>query len=242
MNYQWQVNNVLDGWTCPSEIGKVIQGNVFTLEQYLLVEDAYIDTIMAFLKEAGQQNLRVIQVLNRSISQEDQHSVLYEQEFSQIVIREDGVYNTDEIRTICKMILRNYADCQLYAKDHFFVHFGWDYYMFIGSYRDSYQAIEFARSKNLSVEKCTSPYYYEEKDVTRSIEWSEIDAEVEIVIGEEEIQDVTIQKYRDVFGLSEEHPVFGYFKITQAHQEFFQSKINHTLDFTKYRYGLRASC
>ncbi|MCG7379134.1 hypothetical protein MH215_19140 [Paenibacillus sp. ACRSA] len=242
MNNQWQINNVLDEWTCPSEIGKVIQGNIFTLEQYLLVEEAYIDTIMVFLKEAELQTLRVIQVSDRSISQEDQHSVLYEQEFSQILIQEDGVYNTDEIRTICKMILRNYADCQLYAKDHFFVHCGWDYYMFIGSSHDSYQAIEFARSKNLSVEECISPYYYEEKDVTRSIEWSEVDAEVAIVIGEEEIRDVTIWEYRNVLGLSEEHPVFGYFRITQAHQEFFQSKINHTLDFTKYRYGLHASC
>lgn len=242
MNYQWQINNVLDEWTCPSEIGKVIKGNEFTFEQYLIVENAYIDTIMEFLKAVEQQTLRAIQVSDRSISQEDKRSVLYEQEFSDIGIKEDMTYSIIEIRTICKMILRNYADCQLYAKDHFFVHFGWDYYMFIGSSHDSYQAIKFAESKNLSVEECTSPYYFEESDVTRSVEWSEVGADVPVIIGEEEVHHVSLEEYREVFGLSEEHPVFGYFRIMQDHQDFFQSKLKHKLDFTKYRYGLCARC
>jgi hypothetical protein len=72
------------------------------------------------------------------------------------------------------------------------------------------------------------------------IEWSEIDAEVPIVIGQEEIKNVSLQENRNIFGLSEEHPVFGSFEITKDHKDFFQSKLNHKLDFTKYEYGLWA--
>lgn len=72
------------------------------------------------------------------------------------------------------------------------------------------------------------------------IQWSEKGAEVPIVVGEEEINNVSLQEYRQLFGLSEEHPVFGYFEITKDHKDFFQSKLNHKLDFIKYEYGLWA--
>ncbi|WP_422660952.1 DUF7683 domain-containing protein [Paenibacillus sp. EC2-1] len=253
MKHQWRITKynpdfrnehghyLLDEWTCPSEIGKIINGDLFTFEKYLYVENAYVEAIIEFLKEIRQDTLRVIQVVsNSSMSQEDEESELYEPEFSEIKIKEDMIINIDEIRTLCKMNLRNYIGFQLYSKDNFFVHFGWDYYMYIGSSHHSCKAIEFATKRGLFVEECTSPYFFEETDTTRLIQWSEIGAEVPIVIGEEVIKNVPLEEYRNIFSLSDEHPVFGYFEITKDHKDFFQSKINHKLDFTKYEYGFWA--
>lgn len=145
MKYQWRITKynplfrnekghyLLDELTCPSEIGKIINGDSFTLEKYLLIENACVETIIKFLNEKRQDSLRVIQVSNRLISHEDKTSVLYDYAFGEINIKEDMIVNINEIRIICKMILRNFADCQLFSKDNFFVHFGWDYYMYIGS-------------------------------------------------------------------------------------------------------------
>lgn len=63
MKYQWRITKynpifrnenghyLLDEWICPSEIGKVLNGDLFTLENYLLIENAYIETIIEFLNE-----------------------------------------------------------------------------------------------------------------------------------------------------------------------------------------------
>ncbi|MEC1180709.1 hypothetical protein P9B03_19825 [Metasolibacillus meyeri] len=37
-------------WISSSDIGKNIDGRIFTLEDYLRVEPAYIDTVMKFLE------------------------------------------------------------------------------------------------------------------------------------------------------------------------------------------------
>ncbi|KRE49915.1 DUF7683 domain-containing protein [Paenibacillus sp. Soil522] len=252
MKYQWRItkynplfrNNkghyLLDEWTCPSEIGKIINGDSFTLEDYLLIEHAYVETIIEFLNEKRQYSLRLIQTSNRSISHEDKTSILYDNEFGMINIKEDLIVNINEIRIICKMILRNFADCQLFSKDNFFVHFGWDYYMYIGSSQKSLTAIEFAKKNGLYVEEFISPYYFEEKDTKRLVQWSEVGVEIPLVIGDEEIVNVPLEEYRKIFDLSEEHPVFGYFEITEDYRDYFQIFLNHKMDFTKYEYGLWA--
>lgn len=252
MNYQWRITKynpifrnekghyLIEEWTCPSEIGKIINGDLFTLESYLLTEHAYVETIISFLVEKHHYSLRVIQASNRSISHEDKISVLYEQEFDEINIKEDMIVNIDDIRIICKMVLRNFADCQLFSKDKFFVHFGWDYYMYIGSSQKSLTAVEFAAKSGLFVEECLSPYYVEEKNITRLIQWSEIDAKIPLVIGDEEIDNVSLEEYQKIFDLSDEHPVIGSFEITKDHKNFFQKFLKHKMDFTKYEYGFWA--
>ncbi|WP_239614656.1 DUF7683 domain-containing protein [Cohnella mopanensis] len=252
IKYQWRITKynpifrndkghyLLDEWTCPSEIGNIINGDSFTLEKYLVIEHAYVETIIEFLIEQKQYSLRVIQASNRLISHEDKKSVLYDHEFGEINIKEDMIANINEIRIICKMILRNFADCQLYSKDNFFVHFGWDYYMFIGSNQKSLTAIKFATNSGLFVEEFSSPYYFEEKDTTRLVQWNEIDVEIKIVVGNEEIKDVPLEEYRKVFNLSDEHPVFGLFEITIERMDFFQKFLNHKMDFRKYEYGFWA--
>lgn len=252
MKYQWRITKynpifrnenghyLQDEWICPSEIGKVLNGDLFTLENYLLIENAYIETIIEFLNEKKHYSLRVIGASNTSISNEAKTSMLYENEFGEINIKEDMLVNINEIRIICKMRLRNFVGFQLISKNNFFVHFGWDYYMYIGSSQKSVTAIDFASKNGLFVEEYCSPYYFEEKDTTRLVEWSEVGVEIPLVIGSEEIVNVPLDEYRKIFNLSDEHPVFGVFKITEEYRDFFQTFLNHKMDFSKYEYGMWA--
>ena len=225
-----------EDWTCPSEIGKTINGNQFTLEDYLQVEAAYIDSAIKFIDESGIDLLRILQ-LECDISEEDRTSPLYEKEFEELVLKEDLVINKNEIRLICKMVLRNFLWCKLYSKDHFFIHFGWDYYMYIGSHVNCLSAIKFAENNGLFVEQCTSPHYFSEEETTRKIQWSEIGDEDQIVIGDEELVNIPLHNYRRIFNLSAEHPVTGHFEIEKEQVGFFQTFLKHKMDFDKYEYG-----
>jgi hypothetical protein len=220
-------------WTCPSEIGKIINGNEFTLDEYLLVEASYINSVIKFIEESNIDSLRILQ-LDSYISEEDKTSPLFEKEFEHLVLKEDSVVNINEVRLICKLVLRNFLGCQLYRKDHFFVHFSWDYYMFIGSNMNCPSAIEFAKNNGLFAEQCTSPYFFTEEETTRQIMWAEINDE--LIAGEEELKNVPLKAYREIFNLSTEHPVIGSFEIKKEQSDFFQPLIRHKMDFEKYEY------
>lgn len=182
INYQWRVTKynpeyrdenghftLIEEWTCPSEIGRTINGKEFTLDEYLQVEAAYINSVIQFMEDSSIDSLRILQ-LECDISEEDKKSPLYDIEFEKLVLKEDQRVNKNEIRLICKMVLRNFLWCNLYSKDNFFVHFGWDYYMYIGSDVSCLSATRFATNNGLFVEPCTSPYFISEEEYLLNIQ------------------------------------------------------------------------
>lgn len=244
--YQWQVTKynpdyrnenghytLAQEWTCPSEIGNFIEGKVFTLKEYLSIESAYVKAIVNFMKDSGIDSLRIIG-LEVNVTEADKSSILYESEFDHLTLDEDVIISESEVRTIAKMVLRNFIWCQFYSKGNFFVHFGWDYYMYIGSAEKCLSAIKSAEENGLFVEQYKSPYYFTEEEATRMIQWNEIDAEV--IVGDEELIGIPLEKYRNILNLSEEHPVIGSFEITKEKSKFFQRYLEHKIDFTKYEY------
>jgi hypothetical protein len=125
----------------------------------------------------------------------------------------------------------------LYSKDKFFVHFGWDYYMYIGSSVNCPSLIKIAKDNGLFVEEVRSPYYFSEEETTRMIKWNEKKDDNKLVVGEEELSGIPLDEYRKIFNLSEEHPVIGSFEITKKQAVFIQKFIKHKMDFSKYEYG-----
>lgn len=249
INYQWRITKynpdfrdengcytLEDEWTCPSEIGKIIYGKEFTLGDYFRVEAAYVNTIMTILNECQLNSLRVLHLTKIYDSPENRTSELYEREFDELDIYEDKIVNTNEIRTICTMVLRNFLGCQLYSKDNFFVHFGWDYYMFIGSSVNCPLSIKFAEDNGLFVEEARSPYYFSEEETTRMVEWNEKDDDIGIVIGEEELTGIPLNEFRKIFNLSKDHPVIGSFNITTKEAKSIQKFMKTKIDFSKFEY------
>jgi hypothetical protein len=64
----------------------------------------------------------------------------------------------DEIQTPFRDVLREKYWCGFEQDDAGFVHFGWDYYMYIGVSTSSSRSIQFARTHGLFVEEFISPY------------------------------------------------------------------------------------
>ena len=63
-----------------------------------------------------------------------------------------------EVRELAKLTLRNAIWCKLGFKKQFFVHFGYDYYMYIGASKDCTKAKEVVKETGLFIEDFKSPY------------------------------------------------------------------------------------
>lgn len=250
INYQWRITKYnpdfrdVDGsytlekeWPCPSQIGKIIYGKEFTLGEYLCVEAAYVNTVMAILSECKLNTLRVLLLSKSYVTPEVRTSELYEREFDELDLQVDKIVNANEIRTICTMILRNFLDCQLYLKDKFFVHFGWDYYMYIGSNVNCPSSIKFAKNNGLFVEETRSPYYIAEAETTRIVQWHGKNDGSKLIVGEEELTEIPLNELRKIFNLSEDHPVISSFDITTKQSISIQKFMKNKMDFSKFEYS-----
>lgn len=247
MNYQYRITKynpiyrnsngeyAKEEWISSSQIGEVFDGKVFTLNDYLQVERAYIHTVLGFMKESEVHSLRMILLEKNNELSEDESSELFEESFKEVTLKEDLLVSEKDIPVVCRMILREYIYCQFISRD-FFVHFGYDYYMYIGSKQLCGEGIDFARRYGLFVEEYRSPYYLAEEDISRTVEWTK--KEEESILGEEELSDVSLKELQKALNLSEDHPVVGSFPLTSKNKDFFQQHMNHKMEFSKYNYFL----
>ncbi len=133
----------VDDWTSRSEIGQSFGGVALTEERYVSVEDAYLASAAAFLKEAGVCKLAVV-----GLEKAGAHGNLPSE--GEIILDEG-------IPAVLRALLREEYWCKLEAASAF-VHVGWDYYMYIGVPTACPNAEGKARDLGLFVEEFRSPY------------------------------------------------------------------------------------
>ena len=108
-----KVDNI-DEWTSFSDIGKIFNNKVLTMDEYLLTENKYLKFIEDLLNESNVKQLTI-----KSI------------EFIEKINWKKGQkLNNKEIIKICKDSLRE--KCWVYLKSkNLNISFGYDYYLFI---------------------------------------------------------------------------------------------------------------
>lgn len=126
-----------DDWTAVSDIGRSFGGVVLTAEEYQRVEDAYVTAALAFLREGGIESLRV-----------EELEVLPDRP---IALHEGSIVAVSEISAVIASILREEFWCNLEAENAF-LHFGYDYYLYLGVPHPCPSAEAFAAELGLFVE------------------------------------------------------------------------------------------
>ncbi|MGC2310126.1 MAG: hypothetical protein WA432_00720 [Candidatus Babeliaceae bacterium] len=148
---------LIDEWTSYSDIGKIINNQEFTYKEYIETENAYVVSIILFMKCNDLETLK-IKNLEKPLPLDLKDKFLSEKmKICFNVIRNSNDINKNEIDSICRLILREKLWCKLESKD-MFVHFGWDYYMYIGSMKRCEKCINEIQQLNLFVEQQESPY------------------------------------------------------------------------------------
>lgn len=133
---------IRDEWTNFKQIGDPFSGVVLTLDEYKRVEDAYVDVALSFLRESGVDSLKVAGLENRQKRMLD--------------VSNDEVLALERIGEVIRAILRDEDWCRLEGNEAF-LHFHWDYYMYIGVPHPCPKAEALATERGLYVEECASP-------------------------------------------------------------------------------------
>lgn len=134
-----------DEWTLFSQVGSVVGGQILTMEEYQRTEDAYVSTAISFLRESGSPTVKVRQL-------EDPHG-----EAAKLDVHEGCELDREQIARLMRLVLRALAWCKLESGDSY-VHFGWDYYMYIGVPVPCDESRAFATDHGLFVEDGPSPH------------------------------------------------------------------------------------
>lgn len=148
-------------WTSFCEIGKVFDGNKLTNDNYIAIENAYVDAIVAFMNGVENTSLTVkgLEKKNNNIMLNREHE-LYSDEMINFyaAVQENDVLSIRAIQHLARLVLREDLWCKLEKDDIMFVHFGYDYYMYIGSHKICVDAINKIKKRGLFVEDFISPY------------------------------------------------------------------------------------
>jgi len=130
---------LLDEWTAFSDVGKTV-----ALAEYEAVERAYIDVALAFMTEAGIADLFVANLENAKRVT--------------LPFAAGAKLSHPQLRVAFQLVLREQCWCRFLHDTIAFVHFGWDYYMYVATPRDCPNAKQLASDRALFVESCPSPY------------------------------------------------------------------------------------
>jgi len=133
-----------DDWIMFSEIGQSFRGVILTMEEYRRVENAYITAALAFLSEGNIAALRVVGLENSRKRRLD--------------FAEGSILPGEKLSEAFAEVLRGELWCRFQADDGF-VHFGWDYYMYIGVPHRCPRAEHTASKLGLYVEEFVSPHH-----------------------------------------------------------------------------------
>ncbi|MDZ4286433.1 MAG: hypothetical protein U0984_00650 [Prosthecobacter sp.] len=146
-------------WTSISDVGTAYASGTFTHEEYLTVEAAYLETIRGFMAAANVESLRVC-------SLETDSDALHSEAVRKVAphihsLREGTIVSGIQVDEIARLNLRELLWCRLAGDHEFHVHFGYDYYMYIGTSLPGFMLP--ALPPLMFAEPVESPYLLEEE-------------------------------------------------------------------------------
>lgn len=150
-----------DDWTSFWDIGKCINGKQLTVNDYLSIESLYINAIFAFMESLQVSELKIDGLEKDEDNIEPiQYQELYPEEMVELFksVKDGCILSIREVEYMCRLLLREHLWCKLSYKKLFFIHFGYDYYMYFGSILECNDAIEEIKLSGLFVEQIQSPY------------------------------------------------------------------------------------
>jgi hypothetical protein len=148
-------------WTSAADVGKQFPQGKLTLEIYLNVEKAYLNAALSLWKLAKCPRIQILGLEKAELSRA---KLKHEPELVAVLDNgaspEEGqvLCEQTEIERVIKLVLREYIWCRLGSSKGFFLHFGWDYYMYCGGVQLNSQLRDEIMNSGLFVEDFDSPY------------------------------------------------------------------------------------
>ncbi|QTD50173.1 hypothetical protein [Sulfidibacter corallicola] len=150
-----QGHYLAEDWTSVSDVGGVYNGRKLDLEDYLKVENFYVEAVLRFFKHFEARYVQVVDLENEFLEDSGANKCdLLPIDIS--FLKNLSWISIDEAGLCARAILRELIWCKLEYKNRAFVHFGYDYYMYFGCAVEI--DINLVVPDGLYVEKFRSPY------------------------------------------------------------------------------------
>jgi hypothetical protein len=130
-----------DEWTAFSDVGRTFAGEVLTLAEYLRVEDLYLDAVQCSMRCAGVESVTV--------------AALEMHRRPDTTIFTGMQLDAAAARAVARSVLREQLWCKLVGPDGYYIHFGYDYYLYTGG---TFHRDLAAEIRGLYIEVFDSPY------------------------------------------------------------------------------------
>jgi len=210
----------VDEWTCPSEVGKVINGSTFEKKDYFEIESRYVEAVITFMESMSIGRLRIVNLntnyMNEFFAEKENHWLM-DNKFKEIELFEDKSVDIIEVAALIKMNLRNFMGCRLEIAGEFRVRFGFDYYMYIRSTDFNSEALRKVKRIGLFVEELKSSI----NNPNYEFYVSSGKKDQEFVEDEYPLTNMSCDKIRATLGFSIEHPCNHCFEITKDNCSIF---------------------
>ena len=132
-----------DDWSTFGEIGETFRGVRLTLSMYLDVEAQHLVVLASFLEESQTVSLTAEGVENGGSFR----------------VAEGAELSAVDAVEAARQMLRDEGWCRLVDRDRFYIHVGWDYYVYVGSEVPCERSVELAERRGLFVDRdFPSPY------------------------------------------------------------------------------------
>lgn len=135
-------------WTSISDVGRIYNDEILTMEEYLRVENSYL----RFVQEVWMYlKCPVLKIEDLAVYNEEEYHRTSDN------AQGDTLSSIDDILQITKHCLRENIWCRLNGQE-MFIHFGYDYYIYIGSKANYTTVRSMATKYDLFVERLSSPH------------------------------------------------------------------------------------
>jgi hypothetical protein len=142
-----------------SDVGKNFSGRILTFEEYLSVENKYISSALHFFNETNLKNLSVVGLEQKQDQKRNVEDVRFSGiDYEKKNLREGVAIDVSNLPQLCRLVLREIIWCRLKSGQDFYIHFGYDYYMYIRTSVWPDSSVNFAKELGLFVEEMESPY------------------------------------------------------------------------------------
>lgn len=133
-----------DDWTMFGQIGETFDGLRLTFPTYLEVEGRHLVVLASFMDESHISSVTAEGVENAA---------------GTFRVNEGAELSPVEAIEAVRQMLREEGWCRLVDDDRFYLHVGWDYYLYVGTDTPCARSVALAHEKGLFVdENFPSPY------------------------------------------------------------------------------------
>lgn len=143
-------------WTSFSDIGEEFEGVELTLDSYLFCENAYINAITTIMTGNNLNSIRIETLEKNDYTNFSDLTEINVKKYFESLKNNMNV-SKSEVNLVARLVLREMMWCKLVC-ERMYVHFGYDYYMYIGSEKQLENELSIITNNGLFVEKMLSPY------------------------------------------------------------------------------------